>query len=189
MDKTKNIIWICTSIILISNFAINNIILKLLCTIIPIILAFIIIYKNAPKIVNLSDENIKIKTVRNVIIMILLFLFSLIFIICFEEIPNKLIENISLTIITIFFIYFGNICPKIPRNRYLGFRLPWVINDEETWRYTHKLVGYLSFPASIIMFLLGFYYNLKIGILLGVFIMIIIPGILSYRFYKNLYKL
>lgn len=184
MDKTKNIIWICTSIILISNFAINNTILKLLCTIIPIILAFIIIYKNAP-----NDENIKIKTVRNVIIMILLFLFSLIFIICFEEIPNKLIENISLTIITIFFIYFGNICPKIPRNRYLGFRLPWVINDEETWRYTHKLVGYLSFPASIIMFLLGFYYNLKIGILLGVFIMIIIPGILSYRFYKNLYKL
>lgn len=189
MDKIKNIIWICTSIILISNFAINNTILKLLCTIIPIILAFIIIYKNAPKIVNLSDENIKIKTVRNVIIMTLLFLFSLIFIICFEEIPNKLIDNIVLTIVTIFFIYFGNICPKIPRNRYLGFRLPWTVNDETTWRYTHKLVGYLSFPASIIMFLLGFYYNLKIGILLGVFIIVIIPGILSYRFYKNLYNI
>ena len=76
MDKTKNIIWVCTLITLVSNFAINNTILKLLCTIIPIILAFIIIYKNTPKIVNLSDENIKIKTVRNAFTINLLFLLS-----------------------------------------------------------------------------------------------------------------
>ena len=188
MDKTKNTIWIFTFIILISSFAIDNTIIKLSCIIGSVVAIVGIIYKNATEITNLSKDNIKIKTLRNVVIMTLLFLFLIIFTICFTEISNKLSENIVLTIITIFFIYFGNISPKIPCNRYVGFRLPWTVNDEETWRYAHRLLGYLSFPAAIIMFLTGFYYNLKVGIFLGVFIIVVIPGILSYRFYKNLYK-
>lgn len=34
----------------------------------------------------------------------------------------------------------GNIAPKLPFNRYVGFRLPWTVTDEDTWIFTHRLV-------------------------------------------------
>lgn len=49
-----------------------------------------------------------------------------------------------------FMIVFGNIAPKIPYNKFMGFRLPWTLLDEQTWIVAHRILGYLSWPLGII---------------------------------------
>lgn len=189
MNKNKNIMWLCTIIILISAISITNTTIKL-CLIIPsIIIALFIFYKNAPEMVNLSSENVKIKLVKRLTVITVLFVILVICISVFaQNLPENLVKNILLILFTLYFIYFGNECPKIPCNRYLGLRLPWTIGDEQTWRYAHKIVGYLSFPGAIIMLLIGIFYSFEIGIILGISIFAIIPSIMSYKFYKKSYN-
>jgi len=78
---------------------------------------------------------------------------------------------------------FGNLSPKIPFNRYLGLRLPWTINDEDTWKIAHKILGYLSFPIAIAMFILTLYFNLNTIVPACIVIWIIIPSLYSFLFY------
>ena len=184
MNKNKNIMWLCTIIILISAISITNLTIKFALIIPSIIIALFVFYKNAPQMVNLSNENVKVKLVKRLTIITALFIILILCISIFSQnLPEKFVKNILLISFTLYFIYFGNECPKIPCNRYLGLRLPWTIADEQTWRYT----GYLSFPGAIIMLLVGMFFSFEIGIILGISIFAIIPSIMSYRFYKKFY--
>lgn len=85
-------------------------------------------------------------------------------------------------------MFFGNLSPKIPFNRYLGLRLPWTIRDEETWKVAHRLVGYSSFPIAIVMFIMSFFIDGNTVGIVGVLTWVIIPGIYSYIFYYKKLK-
>lgn len=185
MFNIKTIMWICTLAIIISTF-INNIFIKTTIITLGILISIITFYKNVHKITNLSQENVKVKTMKNISIAILLFIISIILV---EFFNNKISANMSnkilLTLFTIFIIYLGNLAPTIPCNRYVGLRFPWTVNDAMTWRYAHNILGYISFPSSILMFLIGYFYDFKTGVLLCIAIITFIPSILSFVYYKK----
>ena len=83
----------------------------------------------------------------------------------------------------IFTMIFGNLSPKIPFNRYLGLRLPWTIRDESTWKIDHRIVGYLSFPIAITMFISAFFFNIETVVTTCILTWIIVPSIYSLVFY------
>lgn len=156
------------------------------------VLVLIIFEMNTDKIFKLSKDNPKIKTIKSVtklnIGLIILVALSM----TLEPVKSIPKENLNMIITLVLALYimsFGNIAPKIPFNRYLGFRLPWTVRDEETWRIAHRLLGYLSIPIGVFMIIASFYFNMEQVVLWSVALLILIPGIYSgYFYYKKMRK-
>lgn len=83
-------------------------------------------------------------------------------------------------------LVLGNLAPKIPFNRYIGLRLPWTVQDEDTWRLAHRILGYISFPLAFLyaaLLLCGVGIETSTGVV--ILSWIAIPGGISYFFYRR----
>lgn len=47
-------------------------------------------------------------------------------------------------------LFGGFISPRLPYNRHTGLRLPWTVRDEDTWNVTHRVLGYISLPMTML---------------------------------------
>jgi len=152
----------------------------------------VIIDKQAPKIAKLSSDNPKIKTLRTIIrmtmsILVLVLLFAELN--QFESKLSKGTKDILLTGgLSLFMMIFGNLAPKIPFNRYVGLRLPWTVRDEDTWKFAHRIVGYISIPLAIILFILVFFVKTETIVPICILLWVAIPGLYSGWFYFKKYK-
>lgn len=176
---TSLIILICGIIIPESNFTISFI------TTLAIV-SLVIFDIQASNIAKLSEDNPKVKTMRLINRLTIVIIICIVFSIYspFERLlSSNTNEVIPVGLISIFIMIFGNLSPKIPFNRYLGLRLPWTIRDEDTWKIAHKILGYLSFPVAISMFILTLFFKLNTIAPACIIIWIIIPSLYSLLFY------
>lgn len=188
-----NILFLITSlIILIGGFMVkeSNLTISIIGAV--VIFTLIIFDVNAPKIANLSEGNVKIKTMRTlnrltILIIIIGCIFSILSPIK-SSLDPKTNEILLVGLCSIFIMFFGNLAPKIPFNRYMGLRLPWTVRDEDTWRVAHRILGYVSFPIGIVMFVLSFFFKVETIVVTGVLTWIIIPSIYSLVFYYKKIK-
>lgn len=188
-----NILFLITSlIILIGGFMVKESNLTISIIGVVVIFTLIIFDVNAPKIAKLSEENVKIKTMRTlnrltILIIIIGCIFSILSPIK-SSLDPKINEILLVGLCSIFIMFFGNLAPKIPFNRYMGLRLPWTVRDEDTWRVAHRILGYVSFPIGIVMFVLSFFFKIETIVVTGVLTWIIIPSIYSLVFYYKKIK-
>ncbi|WP_343102098.1 SdpI family protein [Romboutsia sp. MSSM.1001216sp_RTP31141st1_G3_RTP31141_220114] len=192
INSTKTILLTISLLILGIGFIMSDGYIEILILGILGIVSLFLLNIQATNIVELSEDNPKVKTFRflnifNISIVILCFIFAL-------SSPNNQLsitennKNLVICFMSVFMMFFGNLSPKIPFNRYLGLRLPWTIRDEETWKIAHKLVGYLSFPIATIMFIASFFFNGDIVGIIGILTWIIVPSIYSFIFYSKKLK-
>lgn len=188
-----NILFLITSlIILIGGFMVKESNLTISIIGVVVIFTLIIFDVNAPKIANLSEGNVKIKTMRTlnrltILIIIIGCIFSILSPIK-SSLDPKTNEILLVGLCSIFIMFFGNLAPKIPFNRYMGLRLPWTVRDEDTWRVAHRILGYVSFPIGIVMFVLSFFFKIETIVVTGILTWIIIPSIYSLVFYYRKIK-
>ncbi|MCB6202679.1 SdpI family protein [Extibacter muris] len=142
-----------------------------------------------PKFTDLSNDNPKVKTLRrmNVICVIFLVLFNILPLFknmdFMKGIPYQFILIIAIMVVS------GNVAPKLPHNRHIGLRLPWTTHDENTWKAANKLLGYLTFPIVLAMVILYFIFDNKdLILLIGILSWIGIPAVYSLIYYKNMHK-
>ncbi len=98
------------------------------------------------------------------------------------------ITKLSLPLTGLFFAVLGNYMHSIKPNYFVGFRIPWTLENEDNWRKTHQLVGKLWVPGGILItigtlilpFIAGFIFTFVI-----ILPMVIIPCIFSYRYFKT----
>ncbi len=79
----------------------------------------------------------------------------------------------------LFFALMGSVMGKIPRNPFVGIRLPWTLASDRVWDNAHRLAGWLWTSAG----LLGLVFSLFGWILPGVVLIalaVIIPLITSF---------
>lgn len=99
---------------------------------------------------------------------------------------NIPIKVISLSVVGVIIVAFGNYLPKCKQNYTIGIRLPWTLNSEENWNKTHHMSGYLWIIGGICM-ILGI--NIQIQgiplILIVILIIIAVPFFYSYWLYKK----
>lgn len=147
---------------------------------------------NTEKIFKLSKSNPKVATIKLITrfnIGIITLVALIITLNPIKSIPQKKLDIIVGVVVGLYILVFGNLAPKIPFNRYLGFRFPWIIRDEETWRVAHKILGYVSFPSGIIAIIGSIYFNMNQVITLTTCLLIIIPSVYSgYFYYKKMKK-
>jgi uncharacterized membrane protein len=90
-------------------------------------------------------------------------------------------------LIGLLFVFLGNYMPALKPNYFAGIRLPWTLSDDDNWRRTHFLAGKVWFWcglafAVITLFLpINFVMPLFIA---SILIMVLIPGIYSYRIFR-----
>lgn len=188
-----NILFLITSlIILIGGFMVkeSNLTISIIGAV--VIFTLIIFDVNAPKIAKLSEGNVKIKTMRTlnrltILIIIIGCVFSILSPIK-SSLDPKTNEILLVGLCSIFIMFFGNLAPKIPFNIYMGLRLPWTVRDEDTWRGAHRILGYVSFPIGIVMFVLSFFFKSETIVVTGILTWIIIPSIYSLVFYYKKIK-
>lgn len=81
-------------------------------------------------------------------------------------------------------LVIGAISPRLPFTRHTGLRLPWTVQDEDTWCVAHKILGVLSPPLALVYMALcwrfGHIETVSIAVIL---IWIGVPGLLSGVFF------
>lgn len=178
-----------------------SIVLVLIC----VAASLAILYPNLSKLSNISEDNPKLKTLKGVTIFTASYFAAIVlfavavgngvldrFIAGMPE--STLITYVKFLmalILAVAMLFFGNVAPKIPFNRYTGLRLPWTVRDEDTWIVAHRVLSYISIPLAILLFAnvctdmpLDIY--VKYWWLGAVILWIAIPGIISgVFFYKK----
>ncbi len=100
------------------------------------------------------------------------------------------VEGVSIFFfsVSLFFAYLGNLMHSIKPNYFVGFRIPWTLENEENWRKTHQLASKIWFTGGLLLALLSLLLDIKpllIVFFVGIFLMVIIPIISSYRLYRS----
>lgn len=191
-DFIRGFVFLMSLVLLITAFVIptTNKISIIMIVLILILLVFVDYYM--PKLTKTAEDSPRIKTLRFVnrftmFVILLLIVFNI------SPIESALStsanEKILVGITSIIMMVLGNKFPQIKMNRYFGLRLPWTIRDEETWRVTHRLMGYLAFPLAILQFILVFFVSAEIAVGIGVLGWAVIGTVYSLYFYMKKFKL
>ena len=98
-------------------------------------------------------------------------------------------KNINLALIIqlfigLLFVVAGNYLPKCRQNYTMGIKLPWTLNDEDNWNYTHRLGGFVWVIAGVVQMVNAFIGSpwVFFGI---VFAAVIIPMAASYIYFRR----
>lgn len=82
------------------------------------------------------------------------------------------------------FIVIGNYMPKCRQNYSLGIKVPWTLESEKNWNYTHRLAGKTWVIGGLAIIAISFLNSVWIFMAITI-IMVIIPVIGSYLFHKK----
>lgn len=100
----------------------------------------------------------------------------------------KLDMHFLFALIGVLWAVIGNYMNNIKPNYFAGFRLPWTLEDPENWKQTHHLAGKIWFGGGLLIAAICIFSPTNVAITAFISIsllMVIIPIIFSYRFYKK----
>lgn len=98
------------------------------------------------------------------------------------------IEKLLFPFLGLAFAGFGVYMPKIKQNYFAGFRLPWTLESEANWIATHRLAGKTWTVGGLLQFLSGLILQGELVFIFFISIiilMVIIPTVYSYLFFKK----
>jgi uncharacterized membrane protein len=98
------------------------------------------------------------------------------------------IDRILLPMIGLFFAFIGNLMHNIKPNYFAGIRTPWTLEDNDTWRVTHRLAGKLWFAGGIVITITMLFLPLVAGLITFfsiTLVLVAVPIIYSYNYYKK----
>lgn len=100
------------------------------------------------------------------------------------------VDKIILILLGLMFIIIGNYLPKCKQNYTMGIKIPWTLNDEENWNYTHRLGGKVWVVTGFVIMLCLFLpaQVMFVVMLIALFVAVALPVIYSYLFYKKKIK-
>lgn len=82
----------------------------------------------------------------------------------------------------------GNYMGKVPRNRYIGIRLPWTLDSDEVWERTHRFAAPILVAGGLVLFVFSLIRPdistpAPMMVILGV--TIVIPVVKSYLIWRS----
>jgi uncharacterized membrane protein len=98
------------------------------------------------------------------------------------------VGKLLLPLIGLSFAGLGWYMPKFKQNYFVGFKLPWTLENETNWNETHKVAGKLWIYGGLFQAVVTFILPMKFGMIafmLAIAIMVIIPSVFSYRLFKK----
>ncbi len=85
----------------------------------------------------------------------------------------------SLGIVGVMFILIGNYLPKTRANALIGYRLPFIMNDEVIWRKTHRFAAPILILGGLYLTILGLraetFTDIQTRFFTAIFVIILVP--------------
>lgn len=126
---------------------------------------------------------------KNLALYIVVFMTCLTLVITYGTVHKDLsITQLILGLLALGFIGLGIYMPKLKQNYFAGFRLPWTLENEDNWNYTHKIAGKYWVIGGVMQTIAA--VVLKGKMLFIIFmstmaVMVIVPIVYSFLFFKN----
>lgn len=103
--------------------------------------------------------------------------------------PGKIsVSTAVMLMVSVMFIFLGNMMPKIKSNFYFGIKTPWTLSDEDVWNKSQRLSGHLFFWGGLVMLLSTFLlsdYALFAVVMVFVVVTVVVPLVMSYVWYRK----
>ena len=88
-------------------------------------------------------------------------------------------------LIGLFMIFIGNVSPKIKEtNKHFGFRVPWIMNNDEAFRKTQRFFGFVSMVSGVICILISLFAGNQLAMILVSSVLLLTIGITIVYSYK-----
>lgn len=151
--------------------------------------AMVILYRNLALLTSVTTDDLRIgilriTTIFNICILLTGVVFAVFVgfdIITFSENGEKMF---AMAIVSCVMIFAGIVSPKLPYNRHTGLRLPWTVQDEDTWKVAHRVLGYISLPIVLLYVACTWTVpNFELVTMCAMILWIGIPGTISYLFF------
>jgi len=188
-EKKRGLILLLSFISMLTAMSVKNEIISIALTGGCMLAVSIILYRNLALFTKITTEDMKIGTLKvTTLFNITVLIFTVIIAILSETSFIKLSESsgqwLALAVTCIIILFGGYFSPKLPFTRHTGLRLPWTIQDEETWHIAHKMIGYISLPL-VLLYLAAFctINNFEAITLAVILLWIGIPGLISFVFW------
>lgn len=175
-------------IVLLVENEIVSILLAGVCT----LAAVIVLYRNLALLTSITTDDLRtgilrVTTFFNIGILLAGIVFALLVafdLITFSENGEKMF---AMALVSCVILFAGIVSPKLPFSRHTGLRLPWTVQDEDTWNIAHRIVGYISFPVVLLYIACAWTIsNFEIVTLCTMIVWLGIPGGISYvHFHKK----
>jgi uncharacterized membrane protein len=101
---------------------------------------------------------------------------------------NIPVEQLVFGIMGFAFAIMGIFMPRLKQNYMAGYRLPWTLEDEQNWEYTHSLAGKYWLYGGLLQGIIAILLQGKwifITFMLILVVMILGPLIHSFTFFKK----
>ena len=123
-----------------------------------------------------------------VLTVVFLSILSLIIIYSSTHADQINVGQLILPLVGLSFAGIGWYMPKFKQNYFVGFKLPWTLENVDNWNETHKVAGKIWIYGGLFQVVVTFLLPMKfgfIGFILATAVMVIIPTVFSYRMFKN----
>lgn len=184
-DKKRGLILIFSFVAMLLAMSVKNELLSIILTGGCILTAIIILYRNLALLTRVATADMKIRTLKlttvfNIVIVVLTMTIIALDRAAILRMSESKEELFGFVILSAVILFTGVVSPKLPFTRHTGLRLPWTVQDEDTWNIAHKIVGYISLPL-VLLYVAAFFTldNVKMVSIVTVLLWIGIPGILS----------
>lgn len=191
-NKKRGLILGFSFLAMLLALLVENEIVSILLAGVCTIAAVIILYRNLALLTSITTDDLRIGILRvttffNIGILLAGIVFALLVafdVITFSENGEKMF---AMALVSCVILFAGIVSPKLPFSRHTGLRLPWTVQDEDTWNIAHRIVGYISFPVVLLYIACTWTIsNFEIVTLCTMIVWLGIPGGISYvHFYKK----
>ena len=153
--EKRGLILFASFISMLAALSIENPVVSVLLSGGCILFAVIVLFRNLALMTSVTTDDMRLKTLRittifNIGILVLGIAFAALTaadVIQFSEHGEKMFAMLFVACIMIF---AGIVSPKLPFTRHTGLRLPWTVQDQDTWNLAHRILGYISLPLALL---------------------------------------
>lgn len=192
-NKKRGLILFFAFLTLLIALTVKNEVVSILLVGTCTLTAILILYHNLALLTSLTADDLKLGVLRattffNICVLVVGILFAILAafdVLIFTENGKKLL---AVAVISCVILFSGMVSPKLPYNKHTGLRLPWTVQDEDTWNVAHKIIGYISLPL-VLLYLAAFFTvsNFEVITITVILLWIGIPGFLSLVFWWKKY--
>lgn len=187
--KKRGLILLLSFIVMLIAMNIKNELISIILIGGCILVALIILYRNLALLTRITTAEMKIGTLKITTVFSIVILIVTVVIIALNRSAilrmSESNEKLFALILTSAVMLFGGfISPKLPFSRHTGLRLPWTVQDEDTWNVAHKIIGYISLPL-VLLYLAAFFTvsNFEVVSVTAILLWIGIPALISLIFW------
>ncbi len=154
-NKKRGLIITLSFVAMLITILVKDEFVSILLASVCMLTAVIVLYRNLALLTSITTDDLKmgilsLTTFFNIGIFVVGVFFAVLLsldVLTLSENGEKLL---TMALISCVIIFSGIISPMLPFNKHTGLRLPWTVQDEDTWNIAHRTLGYISLPIALL---------------------------------------